>query len=404
MIVAGGTYYERCDVPEYDNLYGSALRGISSIQTISENTNRLETCIAEDEQDILESYSDTYGFNYETEDIPETISFNYLHALSEPSVEPEEGLEYDKEIGPIEGDSILRFSLAEGTAVVEGGQVVYDPQSGNPENFHENGSTAEKLALVLNENEAKLLTTKESQEDILNALTQGSESADVVVLKCGASGALVREDDSTYEIPVFSTERVWPIGSGDIFSAVFACYWMDHGKSAQDAARRASLATAYYCDTQILPIPSNPIEIPDFEPEEISTDINSEKLSIYLAGPFFDVDQLWFVEEVWRILTQWGASVFSPYHDVGLANENNEAEVAKRDLEAIEECDVVFALFGGGDSGTLFEVGYAHKAGKPVFIYDNNSDKRRHTMTRGSGCKVYSDLPSAIYNLFWYSQ
>lgn len=403
MIVTGGSYYERCDVPQYNNLYGSALRGISSIQTISENNNRLETCLAESEEDVLESYSATHGFNYNFEPIPNTLTFNYLHALSEPSVEPVEGLEYNKKIGPIRGDSILRFSLAEGTAVVEGEQVVYDPQSGDPEHFEENGSTAEELALVLNESEARSLAGKSSYDDLLRELTQGPHAADAVVLKRGASGALVREDGRTHEVPSFKTEHIWPIGSGDIFSAVFACHWTEHGASAEEAAHKASLSTAYYCSTQILPIPSDPREVSDFKPEEVQPEAHPEELSVYLAGPFFDVDQLWFIEEVWRILRRWGASVFSPYHELGLASKGNEAEIAKRDLDAIEECDAVFALFGDGDNGTLFELGYARKANKSVYIYDNNLDRQRHTMTRGSGCRVYPDLPSAVYNLFWNS-
>jgi len=46
-------------------------------------------------------------------------------------------------------------------------------------------------------------------------------------------------------------------------------------------------------------------------------------------------------------------------------------------------------------------VGYARKEGTPVIGYANDFEMGSETMIRGSGCKVYEDLSSAIYNAIW---
>ena len=59
----------------------------------------------------------------------------------------------------------------EGDAVVKGQTVVYDPQSAfKPEEFAANGSSADRLALVLNSSEAKALAGTASAEDAGPAL------------------------------------------------------------------------------------------------------------------------------------------------------------------------------------------------------------------------------------------
>jgi len=94
--------------------------------------------------------------------------------------------------------------------------------------------------------------------------------------------------------------------------------------------------------------------------------------------------------------------VISPVHDIGRAADyDSPEEVAQQDLDAIERSDLVFALLDHLDSGTHFEVGYARKEGTPVIGYANDFEMGSETMIRGSGCKVYEDLSSAIYNAIW---
>src|SRR5690606_34045055 len=124
-----------------------------------------------------------------------------------------------------------------------------------PESFRANGSSAKHLALVLNRHEANLLLPGSSGltiQQIAVALAQ-QEGAEVVVIKMGPLGALVYDNGKISTVPAYRTERVWKIGSGDTFAAHFALGWLDNGLLAQDAASIASIATAFYCETQGFP-------------------------------------------------------------------------------------------------------------------------------------------------------
>jgi len=69
---------------------------------------------------------------------------------------------------------------------------------------------------------------------------------DTVVVKCGALGATVVEETGASKIGVFPVQPIYPIGSGDVFSSVFAYCWGELRLPAVEAARRASLATGVW--------------------------------------------------------------------------------------------------------------------------------------------------------------
>ena len=81
-------------------------------------------------------------------------------------------------------DIILQFGMLEGSAVVTGKKVIYDPQNPErPERFDAKGSTADELAYVLNRGEAYKLTghaeTHQVAEVLLNQLKCKSRSSQI---------------------------------------------------------------------------------------------------------------------------------------------------------------------------------------------------------------------------------
>lgn len=403
MIIVGGTYYERCEFPFDERLRGPGLRAIAAIQEITSQTNELYTCVGTSEETKLEMEAATYGFTSNTTTIPETVTFEYLHNHSNPTWYPSNADTFIANFDTITGDAVLRFGFVEGTsATVDASRVVYDPQSTDPVGFHENGSTADELAIVLNQHEAQTYTGEESLDEMLTALTTGSKSADVALIKCGTSGAVLRVNRETREIPVYETPSVWNIGSGDVFTATFAAYWADQKQPALEAAQAASLATAYYCHRRVLPIPEHPEQATKFEYEKRTPTIDEAGPTVYLAGPFFGIGDLWLVEEVQRILQKEGATVISPYHDVGRAeNFESPREMAAQDLSGVEQADVVFALIDHCDPGTHFELGYASDLDIPVVAYANKPEQHQLTMLEGAGCEIYGDLSTAVFKALW---
>lgn len=400
MHVAGGVYLEYCSDPHWEELYGSGGRAAAAVSSLS-NRVVLHTYVSKQHSGTLDVLAATFGYQVNSTEISFTPSFTYTHGFSEPVIRPPC---IDPQAAPslrVEGDNILRFGFLEGDAIVNGDYVVYDPQSGsNPRPFSENGSSASHLAIVANQREIVLLT---GETDIRQASYQilKGHGAEVVVVKRAAAGAYVVAQSGEAVIPVFRTEKVWPIGSGDVFSAIFAYYWAERRIDPVEAARKASLATALYCSSQVLPIPENPENFPGFLPTPMTVEEWSPTASgpsVYLAGPFFTMSARWLIREARAALQDQGMSVFSPFHDVGYGTAT---DVAPADLKALEESRAVLAILDGLDAGTLFEVGYARARGIPVIALAENVSDGDLTMLTGTGCRIVSDLSSAIYHTVW---
>jgi hypothetical protein len=283
--------------------------------------------------------------------------------------------------------------MLEGTAVVSARRAIYDPQSAfAPMNFRENGSEAEELALILNRFEARKLSGKTDLEEALELL-MSSEGATVVIIKMGSHGALVAHGRERHKVPAYRSENVFKIGSGDVFSAAFALFWGVQERTPAEAADLASRAVSFYVNSRTLSIPTaDELAALPLDP------VSPRPGQIYLASPFFDIGQRWLVEEIRTLLLDAGAKVFSPLHDIG---DGPGAIVAPEDLRGLDESNAVIAVLNGADVGTVFEVGYAVAAGKPVITLAQNMRAEDLKMVEGTNCRIVGDLVSAIYQVIW---
>jgi nucleoside 2-deoxyribosyltransferase len=333
----------------------------------------------------------------ETSKRPTKIEFSYAHPLAEPSFTRDFVLHDSPEL---EVNKLLQYGMLESDPIVSATMAVFDPQNRNDcRFFRSNGSTAALLAHVLNYREAYALTGgQEKDPEKLIALSASMSQSDVVVLKMGPRGALVWENGKTTHIPAFKTASVWPIGSGDTFAASFATFWMEQGKSATAAAKLASLATAYYCSTGGF---ATRQKLGQLQYEEITISENftsGHHPSVYLAGPFFNLGQLWLIDQARINLLEVGFDVCSPYHDIGKGSAD---EVVQEDLDAIKRCELVFAIVDGLDAGTIYEIGYARALNKKVIIYSELENDQDLKMMVGSDCTIIKDYTTAIYEALW---
>lgn len=393
MIVTGGAYCEICQIPKSDQIFGSGGRAAAALGFLSPGTE-LHAYAGRSLARDLEASMAAFGIEAKITRIEEEISFSYFHPLSSSVLSPARPT-----IQPslqVAGAHVLRFGMIEGDAVVRGGSVVYDPQGADTyARFHGNGSVADRLALVLNEAEAEAATGLQGL-DAARALLE-SEGADVIVVKGGAKGALVLATAAEPAfVPAYRSETVFKIGSGDVFSAVFAHAWAERGIGPAEAAAFASAGTSRYVASQSLPIAS--LEPPD---TARALPVWKEPGSIYLAGPFFDVPQLWFIEELRELLLEGGARVFSPYHEVGTGHAPDA--IARADLDGLRAADAVLAVIDGGDIGTVFEVGYAAALGKPVIALAAQTPFEDLTMLHVPGVEIVGDLTTAVYKALWAS-
>ncbi len=401
--IVGGTYREVCLEGNWDQLFGSGLRAAAAIRHFAKDI-QLSTFLKKDDVRLAQTLATSFGFQIAISDSPQTVRFTYEHGLGVPHIAPPLHLMQSAKPLQVAGESALLFGMVDGEAIVTAERAVHDPQSTySPRGFRATGSIAKHLAVVCNSREAWLLTGVVDPEAAARKMLSDGD-ADIAVVKCGSAGAILVTNAGTEHIPAFKTPRVWPIGSGDVFAAVFAAAWLEQRQSPLEAAKLASKATAYYCCTQSLPVPSA-IELDEWAESNgvvpLPTSSAPKPITVYLAGPFFSMMERWLIEQSREALNQQGMKVFSPLHDVGIGGAD---DVVPKDLAAIESCDVLFALLDHLDSGTLFEVGYARSIGKPVVGFCQNETPESLKMLSGSGCVIFDDFVTAIYHTKWLSE
>lgn len=392
--IAGGAYREVCGWPVWNAVFGSGWRAVRVFRTFSPAT-KITFCSVGDHQlqQKMKVYAASEPLESNVIEADKMLCFEYAHPLSRPVIT---GLNKNRYAVEANGKYVIGFGMLEASVKLTGEYVVYDPQSPtHPVSFQEQGGSANHLALVMNETEAKILSGENDLLKIRDRLFE-RERCECLVVKRGANGAMVfrSKDDSGRMISAYRTEHVWPIGSGDVFTTVFAYYWFS-GNRPEDSAMKASKAAAAYCETagsyENLPqmINENFVEL-----KPIKTG------NVYLAGPFFTLNEKMFVAECRSILLAMGVKVFSPYHDVG---EGKAEDVAPKDIDALDACNCVFAVVDGLDSGTLFEIGYAVAKGKKVVAYVENETEGALKMLHGTGCDIENDFTTAIYKTCWYA-
>ena len=391
LTIVGGTYLELCQEPHWAELYGSGFRAAAALAGNVPNIH-FHSCIGNDFAAAAASIATAFGFTADFEQISKTVEFSYHHPLARPLIHPASVLDEAKIQMPIiTADKILVYGQIEASIPVVGNYVVYDPQNHVP--WRDTSSAAIHLALVLNRNEALLLSGLKGEEDLtkVGSALLASEKAEVVIIKNGSQGAWVIEHSGAQLIPVFKISSVWSIGSGDIFSAVFAWKWAVEKLPASVAARFASQYTAHYCQSKVLPLPAQPASLEALQPKPVGQ-------RVYLAGPFFTMAERWLINELRDKLQEFGNRVFSPLHDVGAGPPH---QVVAPNIAGIREADVVVAVATGLDAGTIFEIGYAKALDKRVVVFAENTTEHDLTMLIGTDCEITDDFTTAVYLTSW---
>ena len=393
--IIGGTYRETCYWPTWNVVFGSGWRAVRVFRTLCPDAIISYYSAGDEEiQKMVKIYAGSEPLEPHITPSSSSVSFYYDYPLSQPVIQ---GVKGDIFSIVANGTYVIGFGMMEATAQIEGEWVVYDPQSpSHPLSYRGQGGKAEHLALIMNEAESRLLTGESDLKRIRESLFR-KEQCESLVIKRGAKGAVVflSKDDEGMTIPAFRTPHVWPIGSGDVFTTVFAYFWFN-GMPSEESALKASQAAATYCDTTAY--------------EDISRILNEDGAyapiapqkqgMVYLAGPFFTLSEKLFVAECRTLLAAMGVKVFSPYHDIG---EGKAEDVVPKDIDALKCCDCVFAIVDGLDSGTLFEIGYAVAHGKRVVAYVENETEGALKMLAGTGCDIEKDFTTAIYKTCWYA-
>ena len=91
-----------------------------------------------------------------------------------------------------------------------------------------------------------------------------------------------------------------------------------------------------------------------------------KQYDFYVAGPFFDPEQTSSMERLEKILEDHGKVLFKPRFVSQIEEVGPEGCFAD-DIHGINAAKAVVANLMDEDPGTMFEIGYAHALGIPVY-------------------------------------
>lgn len=98
-------------------------------------------------------------------------------------------------------------------------------------------------------------------------------------------------------------------------------------------------------------------------------------MKVYIAGPFFNEQQLETVQKIEHILLRADIEFFSPRREgILLHMDKADAEsmydhIFRKNVEQLHECDTIVAIIDDRDIGTIWEIGYAAALGKDIITY-----------------------------------
>lgn len=96
--------------------------------------------------------------------------------------------------------------------------------------------------------------------------------------------------------------------------------------------------------------------------------MSDKEYDIYVAGPFFDPEQTSSMERLEKVLEEHGKKLFKPRFVSQIEEVGPEGCFAD-DIKGINSSKAVIANLMDEDAGTMFEIGYAHALGMPVYGY-----------------------------------
>jgi len=401
-MVLGGAYRESVVEPESDNLVGSGLRAAASLTEVT--VPSLVTASDESVHEEIELIAGALNIDLTTVTRTEPVKFHYMTPLSSPTITgPNSILQAD-----IAGqdDVVLAFGMIEAApgavhgVSIDAELVVLDPQKPrDTDALNLNSVSSARTVLVANTSETLGLARKGRNLSVPEAasILLTDLSLEAVVTKQGAMGSVVSWRDGGEikheRVGVHPTRRVWPIGSGDTFSAGIS-FALGQGAGVLEAAAVGSAAAASWCSTQSF---ATPASILNGSGGDLPTLMPGARPKIYLAGPFFTIAERWLIEEMRNALYGLGVDVWSPLHEVGAGG----LEVAQKDLDGLQECDAVLALLDNADPGTVFEVGWAVREGIPVVGHAKVLDTEVTKMMAGTEVELHRDLSTACYRASW---
>ena len=99
---------------------------------------------------------------------------------------------------------------------------------------------------------------------------------------------------------------------------------------------------------------------------------------VYIAGPFFNLNQCSTIAKIENLLAYRKIAYFSPRSagvllDMDAADKRKNADkMYQLNIDNIKQADTIIAVIDDRDIGTIWEIGYAAALGKDIITYTAN--------------------------------
>jgi pfkB family carbohydrate kinase len=387
--VIGGLYGETCRFPAVKEIFGSGGRAAVALADAGHVVSWHYYCPPELQAEARVALA-APGLRHFPYNSRHQISFMYFHPLSKPIFTPG-----DVSISPsfkIDAKLALRFGMMEGDPVVRTKGCVYDPQSLSPVPFGKNGSTAEALAVVLNHEEA--LRYAGASDEIHAIQRIASEvGCRVVLVKAGVDGCRVYENGRlAAAVPAYRSDRVYKIGTGDVFSAAFADAWLLSGKEAVASADYASQCVARYAETR------NASTAKVDRAHQYQPAPGVRERVVRVVGPTSTMSGLWLVNEANEALLRLGVTVLS---DAQHPEHYSPSAFAALNESDMKRNTAILALLESLDNQALLVVRHAVDACIPVVAYARGAVAVELSKSFFQSVEICDDFATALYHVIW---
>lgn len=262
--------------------------------------------------------------------------------------------------------------------------VFIDPKTNDKSISAAKGLLKYITVLLVNEEEAFKITETNDLTQAINALLNcGSE---YTVLKRGHLGSILISKEGITHYPAYKSKVMCTLGSGDVFAGALTTTFL-RTKDIHYSMRIATCVAANFIESfEVESIVTRAGVEEDILYRELRTSHTSDKF-IYLAGPFFNEQQILWLELVCNSLENASFKVISPSRENGIITMNTSfeerKEIFEKDINLLEKANIVVALLDNDDPGTIFEIGYAFQKNIPIFALKTSQSQLNNMILFG---------------------
>jgi sugar/nucleoside kinase (ribokinase family) len=250
--------------------------------------------------------------------------------------------------------------------------------------------------LLVNEEEAMLLSNTTCVRDSIDKLK--GMGPRYIIIKRAHKGCILIDGDDIKEFHAYKSNVKCTLGSGDAFGGALAATFIET-QDIEYSVQIGNCVAANFIENEEIEtvIDKDGVEKDLSRREKLH--VSESSIRVYLAGPFFNDQEVQWVQRVENKLDGAGLQVLSPMKENGIITGDMTIEhrlkIFESDIALLNKSDVVVALLDHDDPGTCFEIGHAYSLGIPVYglktLMDNLNNMIRF------GCKgIFDDVEELI--------